>query len=348
MLRFNSTKFLYYINNKEKLKEISIPLWFESKSQNTDSINFFFLSNILITAPKSLVSFDLLSFVKTNFHYYNHFDDFKLLTPNQIKVFSPKNRQLSEFSYLKKPSFIKFFISNMIDVPICFKKSGSLKTKNFELPLLRFTNLLMKKGKKEKSMSIIVNSFRLFFKSSNLGKIKTSFDSLPWFHLYYITNNFVINNRQNTFLNQKLVNEFNSPLSFENIFNLPSTKVIRSSFFLKNYFFFLLSKVSPVFSYFIYNVDKNIRKYSRGKSGKYAFVWKYIAPFRRFNLAMRWITKDVKFSFEKNFSDRLLTVFSNLVLSPTKSFAWRSKTFSHNYIFKNFRKSLMTSLKTTS
>jgi hypothetical protein len=34
--------------------------------------------------------------------------------------------------------------------------------------------------------------------------------------------------------------------------------------------------------------------------------------------------------------------------TPEKSFAWKSKIFSHNYAFRNFRKSLMSTLKTTS
>jgi hypothetical protein len=35
--------------------------------------------------------------------------------------------------------------------------------------------------------------------------------------------------------------------------------------FIKNFLIKLLSQISPVFSYFIYSVDKNVRKFSRGK-----------------------------------------------------------------------------------
>ena len=130
------------------------------------------------------------------------------------------------------------------------------------------------------------------------------------------------------------------------IFN--NNKVINTSFFIKNFFFLLLSKVSPVFSYFIYSVDKNIRKFSRGKSGKYTFIWKYVAPYKRTQLAMRWVVKDIKFFQSKKFEERLINTFDNLMISPEKSFAWKSKIFSHNHVFKNFRKSLMSSLRTTS
>jgi len=30
--------------------------------------------------------------------------------------------------------------------------------------------------------------------------------------------------------------------------------------------------IHPIFAFYTYNVDKNIRKYSRGKSGKYLFI----------------------------------------------------------------------------
>jgi hypothetical protein len=55
----------------------------------------------------------------------------------------------------------------MIDVPICFKKSVSLKHHSFELPLLKFANFLMKQGKKEKIIRLIFSSFRSFFKNIN-------------------------------------------------------------------------------------------------------------------------------------------------------------------------------------
>jgi hypothetical protein len=141
--------------------------------------------------------------------------------------------------------------------------------------------------------------------------------------------------------------EINSNMSFSNSVN-NNNKIINFSFFLKNFLYSLLSKVSPIFSYFIYSVDKNIRKYSRGRSGKYTFIWKYVAPYKRTQLAMRWIIKDIKFYQSQKFNERLVKTFNNLMLSPEKSFSWKSKIFSHNYVFKNFRKSLMSSLRTTS
>jgi hypothetical protein len=71
----------------------------------------------------------------------------------------------NQFLYLRKSSFISFFIDNMIDVPICFKKSNSLRTKNFELPLLKFTNYLMRQGKRDKATSVFFQALRFFIKN---------------------------------------------------------------------------------------------------------------------------------------------------------------------------------------
>jgi hypothetical protein len=43
-------------------------------------------------------------------------------------------------------------------------------------------------------------------------------------------------------------------------------------FFVKNFIFSKLIQLTPIFSFFIYNVDKNIKKFTRGKSGKYVFI----------------------------------------------------------------------------
>jgi hypothetical protein len=159
----------------------------------------------------------------------------------------------------------------MIDVPICFKKSVSLKNRSFELPLLKFSNFLMKQGKKEKIIRLIFSSFRLFFKNTNTNSEKNNSFFFSWFNLYIfgfnlLQTNSLKSNVSSNFKFQELIN-----LKYNNIF-LNNDKTINISFFLKNYLYFLLSKVSPIFSYFIYSVDKNIRKYSRGKSGKYVFI----------------------------------------------------------------------------
>jgi hypothetical protein len=78
------------------------------------------------------------------------------------------------------------------------------------------------------------------------------------------------------------------------------------------------------------------------------FIWKYIAPYKRKYLLFKWFLKEVKFDESRNISTRLQNLFSNLTYNFKNTYAYRSKNFTYFYIFKNFKKSLMTSLRTLS
>lgn len=346
MFYYKSITHEYYIIKDEEIFQVKIPYWHYSSSLNYSFNNFYFLLNNLFFNQK-INSLFVSNFSVLNFKNKFFSNEFKTILPVKFNYNENDNTFLTDYLYIRNSSFIKFFINNMIDVPICFKKSYSLKTKNFELPILKFSNFLMKQGKKEKIIRLLFSAFRFFFKNIKLDNSKSNELIFSWFSIYlFISNTFNITKKnENKFLNFKFENMLN--LNFSSILN-DNNKNINTSFFIKNYLFFLLSKVSPIFSYFIYSVDKNIRKYSRGRSGKYTFIWKFIAPYKRTNLSIRWIIKDIKFDQNKTFNLRLIKTFENLLISPEKSFSWKSKVFSHNYVFKNFRKTLMSSLRTTS
>jgi hypothetical protein len=48
-----------------------------------------------------------------------------------------------------------------------------------------------------------------------------------------------------------------------------------------SFFFKKLKSLEPIFLFYIYKVDKSIFKNSRGRSGKFTFIWKYITPYKR-------------------------------------------------------------------
>lgn len=66
-----------------------------------------------------------------------------------------------------------------------------------------------------------------------------------------------------------------------------------------------LMKLDLLFSFFVYKVDKHIFKNSRGKSGKFTFVWKYIPPYKRFSFISHWIMREVRITPGKNLIKRL-------------------------------------------
>ena len=62
---------------------------------------------------------------------------------------------------------------------------------------------------------------------------------------------------------------------------------------------------------------------------------------------MRWVIKDIKFSSNRKVVERVENVLLRLAREPHTSFAAKSYIFSHNYVFRNLKKTLMATLKTT-
>lgn len=283
------------------------------------------------------INFNLINFTKAFFFDKNFF----LNNQENEKIINLEHEiPLKTFLFFKKPSFISFFINNFVDVPICFKKSTSLKRKNFELPLVKICTLLMKQGKKEKTI-------KLFFKTLRnrcaitIEKLSVFSNDFYWTPDYLLLTNILYTQISTTPLFIEQSSEFfNTEIAKLNVFNRTNRQNKLS--IIKN-----LTFIAPIFAYFIYSVDKNVKKFSRGKSGKYRFVWKYIAPFRRSHVILKWLAKEIKFINEKKFCSRIQKFFLLLGNSPENTFTWKSKNFSHNYVFRNFKKTLMTTLRTT-
>ena len=106
-------------------------------------------------------------------------------------------------------------------------------------------------------------------------------------------------------------------------------------------------KFNYLFSFYIYKVDKQIYKNSRGKSGKYTFVWKYLAPYKRNFLIMHWLSKEVRISSGKTLQERLDTVLKNFVFNTHSTWIWKIKKFSLNYVYYNLRRTLGETYKTS-
>jgi hypothetical protein len=128
--------------------------------QNFTFYNFFFFNFDLIFSKLNIL------YTFSNYSFFHNFE--KLLISNfdveQVRLsrkssFFEKEYIFQNYLSLKTSSFIDFFSTNMIDVPICFKKSKSLKLKNFELFFLKFINLFMRNGQKEKAIRLLLNSF---------------------------------------------------------------------------------------------------------------------------------------------------------------------------------------------
>lgn len=320
--------------------------WKNFSQINPSYTNFFFL-NI-----KNHAFFDSSTFIQNNNNFFTNFQlyesanmDTEQYVPIVNNDFFNEENIFENFLNIRKFSFISFFINNLLDVPICFRKSKSLKTKNFELFFLKFSNLLMRKGKREKTIRDMLGSFFHFFDKIEEEKFKQKIYIFNWFDLFLMTTNKI-----NLFNDKNWValsNEETISLRFAHSFFL-NEKEFEISSFIKNLLYTHLTQLSPMFTYFIYNVDKNIRKYTRGKSGKYTFVWKYLAPYKRKYLVFRWFLKELKFDENRRLQSRLISMFNKIVFNLNQTHAWRIKNYTYAFIFKNFRKTFMTNLKTVS
>lgn len=245
-------------------------------------------------------------------------------------------------SHLRDFSFISFFLNNLIDVPIYFTKSKSLKRKNFEILVLKFANLLMKKGKKEKIVNLLFGAFTKFFEDLRKKSFSVKYDIFKWVDLYLFLNSTFTHSKSNVLFSFKtpLLRLFNQHCDNEET-------LLNKEFFFYEYLLSRISQVSPIFSFFVYANAKNLRKFSRKKAVKYIYVWKYLPPYKRTHVALHWLIKDVKFSSGADLIERVSKTLELLTFSPKLTHVWQCGFFSHRHVFKNFKKTLMVSLKTS-
>jgi hypothetical protein len=146
--------------------------------------------------------------------------------------------------------------------------------------------------------------------------------------------NFLISNSGSVFLHEHSLGG-----------NIISPKPNRS---LKTLLLKELNKFNPLFNFYIEKVDKSILKNSRNKTDKLKLIWKFVPIYKRLYVTMVWLLKDLKFQKSKHFEVRLFKVLELLFINPQLSFIFKLKNFIHFYVFKNFKQTLLQTLRSTS
>lgn len=95
-----------------------------------------------------------------------------------------------------------------------------------------------------------------------------------------------------------------------------------------------------MFSFYIYKVDKQIFKNTRGKSGKYTFIWKYVTQYKRIFLVMYWLLKELRMMQGRTIGDRLTQLLRGFIFNPSGTWIHKIKKFSTNYVYRNCRRTL--------
>lgn len=335
-------------------------------------------STNLVPYPSLYTNFNKYDFYS---YFYYCFDDNFLLTLNShiltkdillmrqradnCESYQPSlvlrdSEAASDFFHLRHSTVISFFIDNMVDVPVCFKKSKSLYGVGFELQPSRFINFITRHGKKEqvfKFFNLALNRLfcehkDLLFVDKYLGSwslIYTIFSKIYTLHKPFphsLSPASATEPLNTSFLSHTF--NINHPLSYGRSIYYDNNIYVNPLHFTRNLFFNLVRKYAPLFTFYVRKVDKKIRKHSRGKSGKYLIVWKYIPEYKRFYISLRLFLKDLKLSRERVFVERIFRTLFNLFSNPNQTFLAKVRKFSHVFVFQNFRKTLMTTLRAAS
>lgn len=247
-----------------------------------------------------------------------------------------------DFEFLANSTFIAFFRSNLIDIPRCFKITKSMRRPKNEIMLLKLNNYLMRGGKRHKTLNLlnlILSQHRTRIVGLESTKVLTDFD---W-KTVFISLNYMCFSGEGYYEFPFIKHE---PLSYDHQFHFP-TKDINEDWSLKKWLLISLKKMLPIFSFYIYRVDKKIFKNTRGKSGKFTFIWKYVASYKRLFLVMHWLMKELRVTPGRTIYDRLSQVIKTILTSPESTWMWRVKKFSHNYVYYNCRRTLAENYRTT-
>lgn len=255
---------------------------------------------------------------------------------------------LTQMLWDQSPTLVSFFTSQMVDIPQSFRKSKSLYSDSMATPNLRIITMLMRHGRKT-YMSKLYSHSLLALTSQIVNNNHLTSDVQTWRTCYNIFTNILVT-RSISSAPSNVFNRSLPKLYTLDKFNQPYDSVKTETnvdYWVYNLVSEELYKYIPLFSFYIRKVDKMKRKHSRGKSGKYSIIWKYVPKYKRFITVLRWLVRDVRFQKSRTFSERLFRSLESLLFDKTSHLIYKLRNFVHFYVFQNYRKTLLRTLKST-
>lgn len=257
------------------------------------------------------------------------------------------DRPLDSFFTRQRQTLTTFFAYQMIDVPLCFQKVKSLYVETMSTPELRLITMAMRHGRRSyiakhysTSLHHLTNitstNLELGESFSNWRLLVLLFTKLPF--------SLLMLREHSTYLTPVNIS---SSTKFNQNYEL-SNMVVRDDTWFQELLFDELLRYLPLFSFYVSKVDKLKRKHSRGKSGKYSIGWKYIPKYKRLLIVLRWLVRDIRFQKTKTIKSRLIKSFENLLFSRESHLVYQLRGFVHKFVFHNFRKTLLKTLRSTS
>lgn len=112
--------------------------------------------------------------------------------------------------------------------------------------------------------------------------------------------------------------------------------------FVLNYYF---SNINIFFKFEFHLIDKNKRKFSRGKSGKYRIVYSYIPEFKRIKNLIKLFLKELRTLYTLKYQVKWAKLLYLYLFNFKKTKLYNQKMYTANYIFKHKYDSLLINSK---
>ena len=235
--------------------------------------------------------------------------------------------QYSALALSQHNNLVSYFSLHKIDIPRCFKISKSLYSRSNSLFIRDLVTYLTFSGNKTRILTILNTILNTPASSLGSNLLALTQILMPATHFLSLGYNNL------TGANSQALHSISLTPDLNNASMLKLSKSIHS--------------FRPIFMFYIYKVDKAIYKNSRGKSGKFTFLWKYVAPYKRSRLIMYWFNKEVKSCKGINFKSRLNSTLLKYATSPKETFIFKARKFSYNYVYSNHKLGLASTYRTT-
>lgn len=315
-----------------KMNHISNYNWFRTEYAPTNMYLELSL-DFIVTKNCRLVDVD-------SFYYDLYHDELEDDLDDRISF-------IPNYRLKQKSSISNFFSNNLIDIPRCFRNSYSLYKPIYETPHLKFLNILMRHGCKEKIFTTIL---RIFVNKNLHPNLHSSYHQTSvlnyssWLTLSPILTSLLITN--STLCTSFTFNRWCLSNLRQNIQSeyITTRQPLTMSTFLTN----KLDEYKPTFIFKVQKVDKSTRKHSRGKSGKYVILWKYVPVYKRLYTVLRWLIQDMTFQKARKFELKFWQALNLISNTSKNSLIVKFRNFNHNFVFKNFKKTLLQNLNTVS
>ena len=252
----------------------------------------------------------------------------------------------SSFNHLRATRFDFFFRRNGIDIPKCFKRSKSLRRQQHGLLFLRLVNFFMRRGLRIRTITLFTRLLRSLNTDIEIKALSSYTNIHSWQQLFLLLTKVIPESTQNyaymmrPFTTHPMkVKKYAWRLT-DQTYLTDTSRIPKSPLCPQTALFERIRKIEPLYNFYVYRVAKKIYKNTRGKSGRYTFIWKYIAPYKRTFITYYWLFKELKLKTDKQITRRILRMFTLLLFKPNVLWASRVARFSVLYVYRDCRVTL--------